>query len=114
MQGVGNSIYSETQKLRENEEKVLKEIEEQKRELNKREEKLREIEAKLAKGDTRVLPAKTSNREGAPTHGNRNSNSHSHGMEQGSSPLQNNRRSRRHTEEYSEDEDRPKVSELIV
>lgn len=108
-------MYTETQKLRENEEKVLREIEEQKRELIKREEKLREIEAKLAKGDTSVLQSKASTREGTSVNSHRSSNGNGHGGNgQGSSPLPNARRSRRHTGDYSEDEERPKVSELVV
>lgn len=95
----------------------MREIEEQKKELIKREEKLREIEAKLAKGDTTVLPSKNSTREGSNVNSHRsnnnvNGNSNGQAEMQGNSPV--SRRPRRHTGEYEEDEERPKISELVV
>lgn len=101
-------MYAEVQKSRESEEKVLlKEIEEQKRELMRREEKLRDIEAKLVKSDISMLqPAKGSTRESA-NRSHRSSGDHG-------SPLQGNRRARPVNGDYGDEDDRPKVNELVV
>lgn len=103
---MGNNMYSETQKLRDNEGKVLKEIEEQKRELLKREEKLREIEAKLAKGDTGVVQSKGSRDEHRPRDHSLNGRMHN------DSPV-HNRRPRHSAGDYEEEDERPKVSEMV-
>lgn len=79
----------------------------------KREEKLREIEAKLAKGEIPVLPTKTFNREGT-TRSHKSSEDHVHVLEGGSGTLQTGKRNINVNGDYSEDEDRPKVTQLVV